>query len=500
MIRRHHILIFVLLFITSVTLFSQELCEVPVPPVLTSVSVQPETRSTVLKWNPSPSTGIAAYLVYAFHDENGTTRGDINDTIWNPAATSYSFSSNVINYYSVSYVVSSFRRPNCASAFSNVLSTIFLKAEADTCNRMIKISWNRYDSIPVKVIDYSVLVSLNGGVYEEAAKVDKKENSFSIRNFLTNSDYCIIVRANLEGSSFSSSNRVCVNTEMEKPPQWINADYASTVDGAGVALSFTVDPGSEMNYFSLERQNASSVSFTEIAMITTNTGVFSVTFTDETADRQKVNYYRLSAMKCGQHVISSNLASNIVLKGVTQGDDIILTWNKYREWIGDVSSYKLFMNTGNGFIEKAVIEPGDTLFTIPVQDVMMETLTGNVCFYISASEENNPHNISGESRSNEICITIDEKLTVPNLFTPDGDGLNDLFKPVVTFRPSAYHLIISNRQGRILFESRNSDEAWNGTDNGQAIPAGVYFWFIRTRAPSGLNISRTGTVTILKNR
>ena len=498
--RRFLTILYLLFCIAAFGAYAQEGCKVPEPPVLKSVTVQPETGSTLLKWDPSPSADIAAYLIYAYHDENGITRGDINDTIWNPSATSYSFTSTVINYFSVSYVVSAFRLPNCSSAFSNVLSSIHMKAETDTCNRKINISWNSYDTIPVKVSDYSVLVSLNGGIYTEAGKVSVLEKEFTINNFIVNSDYCIVVRANLAGGTFSSSNRVCVNTDMRKPPQWINADYATLTPPAGITLSFSIDPDSELHYFSLERRSEPSTAFSEIAMITTNTGVYSVTFTDETADENKINYYRLSAMNCNKPVVTSNIASNMVLSARALGNDIVLKWNHYRKWRGEISSYRLFMDTGNGFSEQAVIEPADTIYSIPLSNIMYDIKTGKVCFYISASEYINPYVAEGNSRSNEVCITSEETLTVPNLFTPDNDGLNDLFKPVITFTPTDYQLIISNRQGRILFETRDFQNSWNGSDNGKPLSEGVYLWFIKAGTPSGVNISRSGTVTIIKNR
>ncbi len=62
-----------------------------------------------------------------------------------------------------------------------------------------------------------------------------------------------------------------------------------------------------------------------------------------------------------------------------------------------------------------------------------------VC-YVKALETANPHGITGESSSSEICIKPIEIITVPNLFTPERTILlNDLFKPVISFTPKDYH-------------------------------------------------------------
>ena len=69
-----------------------------------------------------------------------------------------------------------------------------------------------------------------------------------------------------------------------------------------------------------------------------------------------INYYRLSAVNsCNLPVTVSNVASNIVLSLERSGDNINLSWNPYRKWLGTISSYRLFINTGNGFEEKAEI-------------------------------------------------------------------------------------------------------------------------------------------------
>lgn len=64
-------------------------------------------------------------------------------------------------------------------------------------------------------------------------------------------------------------------------------------------------------------------------------------------------------------------------------------------------------------------------------------------------------------------ITITEvnccRAYVPNAFTPDGDGLNDLFAPQISCDPINYSLRIFNRWGELVFESIDIDKKWNGS-------------------------------------
>jgi gliding motility-associated-like protein len=118
---------------------------------------------------------------------------------------------------------------------------------------------------------------------------------------------------------------------------------------------------------------------------------------------------------------------------------------------------------------------------------------------IKAVEASNPYGVNGASYSSRICTPVTENIIVPNVFTPDNNSVNDYFKPVLSFTPLAYKLIITDLQRKTVFETNDYLEEWNGTKNGSTLPRGVYLWFLKVSAPSGRNIEKTGTVTIIFN-
>jgi gliding motility-associated-like protein len=462
--------------------------------VLTSVSVQPETGNTIFTWTPSTSPGIAAYILYSYKNGDGMAI----DTVWDPSAVSYTLSSTSTKYFSVSYVIAAMRLPRCTSIFSNVINSIFESAAIDTCMGRIAVSWNSYPSFPEKVIGYSVLSSVGGGNYNDAGIASAADTSFTLNEFTFDAEYCFVVRANLSNGQSSTSNKSCLSTRMQRPPDWINADLATINSDGKVALSFTIDPLSELSHFSLERKTGPTGSYQIISQPVSVNG--SVKYTDLQAESNVINYYRLSAVNsCNLPVVVSNLASNIVLSSERSGDNINLSWNPYRNWLGTILPYKLFVNTGKGFEEYARIMSTDTVFILSYRQIMYDVSGNEVCFYISASETSNPHSITGESISSATCLTPTENITVPNVFTPNNDLKNDRFKPVLSFTPVEYNFIISNRQGKVLFETRDYLEDWDGSLNGDPQPQGVYLWFLKVTTPTGKNISRTGTVTIISN-
>ena len=85
-----------------------------------------------------------------------------------------------------------------------------------------------------------------------------------------------------------------------------------------------------------------------------------------------------------------------------------------------------------------------------------------------------------DSTFKEIVINDEPLFYVPNAFTPDSDGLNPEFKPVMTagYDPWDYHLTIYNRWGEMLFESYDAFYGWDGTFGGEIVASGVYVWAI----------------------
>jgi gliding motility-associated-like protein len=488
-------ILYLLVFLRTTAGFSQPDCTTapPLAPQLISVSVQYETGKTKLSWTPSPSTGIAAYIIYSFKSGDGM----VLDTIRDPMATSFVLNTTVSKYFSVSYVVASMRLPRCTSSFSNVVNSIFCEASLDTCNKKILISWNTYSSLKQKVTGYSIQSATDGVNFSEIASVDPAETKYTLDKFEVNSNYCFVVKANIEDGSFSSSNKICLSTRMQRPPAWINADYASVNSENKVELAFTIDPLSEIYNFSLDRKNIAAGTTRVIGQPLSVNG--SISFTDNKSDIDSVYQYRLSAINsCNIPVTFSNPATNLVQSFDRINSDIYLKWNSYRLWKGQNEGYTIFTDTGNGYEEQGFVPATDTSYVLKYRDIMYKVSGNNVCFYISTKETSNPHGIEGRSQSQILCTEPAEIITVPNLFTPDNDQVNDLFRPVISFTPSQYRLVITDRHGKILFESSGFYGSWDGTESGKPVPQGVYLWYLKTTTPSGKEISKTGTVTIIR--
>ncbi len=92
-------------------------------------------------------------------------------------------------------------------------------------------------------------------------------------------------------------------------------------------------------------------------------------------------------------------------------------------------------------------------------------------------------------------------LQIPNAFTPNNDGLNDVFKPVgILDGIRDYELIVWNRWGEMIFESRDPNIGWNGEykNNGTLNQEGVYVYTIKYISPRGEPKNNKGHITLIR--
>lgn len=90
-------------------------------------------------------------------------------------------------------------------------------------------------------------------------------------------------------------------------------------------------------------------------------------------------------------------------------------------------------------------------------------------------------------------------ITVANTFTPNGDGINDEFRPVIQGMAKNNSLKIFNRYGNPVFETQDLYNRWNGSRNGQPEPAGTYYWIFSSYDEyRKKTFIRSGWVTLIR--
>ncbi len=107
----------------------------------------------------------------------------------------------------------------------------------------------------------------------------------------------------------------------------------------------------------------------------------------------------------------------------------------------------------------------------------------------------------------EGCQTTDSVMmlysfapfNMPNAFSPDGDGLNDVFRPVtLPEKISTFSMYVYDRWGQQVFFSNDISQGWDGTITGNPAQIGGYVYVVKYGNPSGAVREKRGMVTVVR--
>lgn len=118
--------------------------------------------------------------------------------------------------------------------------------------------------------------------------------------------------------------------------------------------------------------------------------------------------------------------------------------------------------------------------------------TTNTTYIIEATDK-----VSFCKNTDTVKIIVVNQLSIPNAFSPNGDGINDVWEiQGLELYPDAI-VSIFNRGGQLIFEKRNyRNNLWNGTINGKPLPVGTYYYMIKLTKNNTDNIA--GSLLLIK--
>ncbi len=182
----------------------------------------------------------------------------------------------------------------------------------------------------------------------------------------------------------------------------------------------------------------------------------------------------------------SNRFEPVILDGFenkTQ-NKITLNWNINRFWENDRLEHEIWYseNDLNGWDKIENVQ--GTGFEYQLKGI-------SLTHFFRIREVNLDKNV--DTWSNTIKIEVEGELTIPDVFTPNGDGINDdwQIKNIGLYRLT--QLVIYDRNGKVVYECKNSYIPWNGRVNGEIIQ-GTYLYQLLIEGED----YRYGQVTVLR--
>ncbi|MBS1511591.1 MAG: gliding motility-associated C-terminal domain-containing protein [Bacteroidetes bacterium] len=130
----------------------------------------------------------------------------------------------------------------------------------------------------------------------------------------------------------------------------------------------------------------------------------------------------------------------------------------------------------------------------PFSPTPLATLFADTYFTVLVTDD------IGCSKSDDIFIKVYKGPTyyIPNAFTPNGDGLNDVFRPTPVGIAFTEYFNVYNRNGEMVFQTNQWLKGWDGTYKGKKADQGTYVWIIRGFDREGKVVEMKGTVLLLR--
>jgi gliding motility-associated-like protein len=148
----------------------------------------------------------------------------------------------------------------------------------------------------------------------------------------------------------------------------------------------------------------------------------------------------------------------------------------------------------------------DTLLLAPEIIGITYTVNGTISTSVKITAPGNysviASDIQGCTKTFNTNITLqncaDCTINVPSAFTPNGDGLNDVFKAQLNCFAASFHCMIFNRWGKKVFETSNIHDGWNGYSNGNIILVGTYVYYVEYKTNAGIIKTAKGVVVLMQ--
>lgn len=465
--------------------------QIPNMPDLQRISVEENAQQIFLEWIPSTSDDVMGYVVCS---------GDpcvTLDTIWGADVSSYTCencSAEQINSLAVMAFDTCFNTSLRTDRHSNVV----LSAQRENCSDKVKFSWNEYEGFDV--LRYEIYKKENNSAFTLVGNTQGLNYELTINPTIPNYEfYVLAVGAN---NITSKSNSEVLTISSAQQPEFVEIRKVSVKDkNQGVDLEFFVDADIVVNKYRLKRAENGG-EYKVIANIP-YTGNNTVQYTDNISlENNKNDYsYIFEAPDACNLVYKASRPASIMRLELTEVDKNTnaLSWNAYNSWDNGVGVYEIYRQPESEPAPVLCGTSGSSSFTDFMGDVI--TASDKTNYYVRAIEAGAGNDGKVQTAlSTRASIKRETVIFIPNAFTPRAaEGDNNIFKPTCYFvKQGSYFMRVFNRQGALLFESKDTEIGWDGTFNGEFCHPNTYVYIIEYVNSDGEKVVKKGTFALVE--
>lgn len=446
----------------------------------------------ILGWQESMDEDVKGYIVYLF-----------NGTVWNPYDTIFGKDSTFYNA-GTSIGSSGIEKLRLApmdscentAAMGDIHESLYLSGITDKCDETLSLDWEPYVGWPSDSIQ---LIGSKDGGQDSVYVTMYSESEYVLSGLINESQYCFYLRAYGNGRS-TRSNNLCININWLKRPDLHYLANVSVDSSNQIILELLTDRTASFTHYEVFH-GKSTDDFELFEIIPKVDTSYYRIIDDENDPLLGSHYYFIVGVdSCGNSSDTTLIARTIdFTTRMNRSGRVEINFSSYINWENDVLTYRILR-------EVEGIPGVDVFMEISGGQDSMSVIDDNfyptqVCYTVEASENPGSLNFTGLSYSMQSCTdSYIPDVFVENAFSPNADGINDLFRyPSIGLSSSDYQLVVYNRSGQVVFESNTIDEAWDGnTQAGNPAQLGVYIYYLKAISEGGATVEKMGHITLVR--
>lgn len=452
-------------------------------------TVDEDSQKILLTWDPNPDTDIMGYYIC-----KGSPCLDY-DTVWGRFNNTYTCQ-DLTPLEQYTFRVLAFDSCMNPSPLTDPFGNMVLALDGQDCSSTLRFSWNAYEGMVGNVDYYQVQVRYDDDPqWHEIQTLTATTSQLNVPQDVSR----LWLRVLAKNAQYqASSNIVYYQFSTADSAKYLYISHASVQpDGRSVHLGFYVDPDFQSSGYRLYRAVGNG-SFGLIATIP-YAARQRFDYLDENvlADRQVVRYRLSSLDGCGRNEKYSDVVATMLLDVTDLGLGVQLQWIPYEGW-ESLEGYTIWRRTQSESSWNQLAQVGSV--TGYLDDLSAQAAPTEALYYRVMAQESatSRYGLADTAYSAEALYKRDATIYFPNAFTP-GQADNNTFGPSYTFIDMEdYELNIYDRNGELLFTTRNPAERWDGTSRGRILPQGTYVYSAKCHTLNHHLRQRTGTVLLIR--
>jgi gliding motility-associated-like protein len=495
-------------------------------PILLSTTVQND-GSVLISWDPEVAGDDDNYIIYRFEYPTPVNPQGGPHQIGIEAVNTGFFLDGAVNANQKKQIYR-LNLEGSETYDSEEMQTIFLFEDIayNECALSNTIKWTGFFDIfnPVSYIisaitddatNFTIIETLTSSDLVQVGEISTYENAsphktpvyeYTHEGLNPDQTYTYKVEAvydvNGERQTSGSNLQTKGTPAYQRPdPPIINAVTVNESNEIEILGEITADGTAVINGTSIWRTNSQNSADLSFYMDLNQTSPGVINYTDESvAVDQTAYWYSVVLEDYCSFSLPENPTENahrsiFLTANVIDNEQVELNWNAYEGWTPD--RYRIFRKTTT----HAYIEIGATSnLQFTDNTVTTGNISGSIIYFVQAESRDPDTGAEIISSSNRVKVGFDSPFFVPNAFRPSSViGENQIFKPLSRFLPAGNYLFqIYDRWGKLVFESTDFNEGWDGKVNGNEAPQGVYLWRYSYNNSEGKTLEDKGTVMLIR--